>query len=312
MQEFTELCRKRDTAAAIAYSRKNLAPWASSHMPQLQQAMTMLVFGERTGVNLYKVSTHCSASRRSTALNPAQKLYDPAQWLLVRDAFRETFLSLYALPSQPLLSLAMSAGLASLRLPACTASTFTGPSTPKAVAANVLPRTSSSSGREPRAAVGDLLFPVYTTPAEIIDSLRSQHSPSRNIPIMGAPILASRTPLPAADAAMSSSPPRPDEAQSSLRKRHDTLVGGVFDRESGNVDCPTCGDAMRVLAKEVPMSHHVNSTLVCRISGEVMDSDNAPMAFPNGYVYSSKVGTGPLDREIKASCHEMLTIAFRP
>lgn len=56
MQDFTELCRKRDTAGAIAYSRKNLAPWATTHMPQLQQAMTMLVFGERTGVNLYKVS----------------------------------------------------------------------------------------------------------------------------------------------------------------------------------------------------------------------------------------------------------------
>lgn len=56
MQEFTELCRKRDTAGAIAYSRKNLAPWATTHMPQLQQAMTMLVFGERTGVNLYKAS----------------------------------------------------------------------------------------------------------------------------------------------------------------------------------------------------------------------------------------------------------------
>lgn len=46
---------------------------------------------------------------------------------------------------------------------------------------------------------------------------------------------------------------------------------------------------MRVLAAEVPMSHHVNSTIVCRISGRVMDSENEPLAFPNGYVYSSKV-----------------------
>ena len=60
----------------------------------------------------------------------------------------------------------------------------------------------------------------------------------------------------------------------------------------GNVDCPTCGEDMRVLAHEVPMSHHVNSTLVCRISGQVMDSSNPPMAFPNGYVYSSKVSGG--------------------
>lgn len=56
-----------------------------------------------------------------------------------------------------------------------------------------------------------------------------------------------------------------------------------------NVDCPTCQEDMRVLAKEVPMAHHTNSTIVCRISGEVMDSNNEPMAFPNGCVYSSKV-----------------------
>ena len=39
------------------------------------------------------------------------------------------------------------------------------------------------------------------------------------------------------------------------------------------------------------MSHHVNSTIVCRISGEVMDSQNEPLAFPNGHVYSSKVSS---------------------
>jgi macrophage erythroblast attacher len=56
-----------------------------------------------------------------------------------------------------------------------------------------------------------------------------------------------------------------------------------------NVDCPTCAKDLSVLAKEVPFSHHVNSTLVCRISGEVMDDVNYPMAFPNGYVYSFNV-----------------------
>lgn len=61
------------------------------------------------------------------------------------------------------------------------------------------------------------------------------------------------------------------------------------EQPTGNVDCPTCGPDIKVLAKEVPMSHHVNSTIVCRISGEVMDSNNEPLAFPNGYVYSSKV-----------------------
>jgi hypothetical protein len=56
-----------------------------------------------------------------------------------------------------------------------------------------------------------------------------------------------------------------------------------------NIDCPTCNPHLAVLAEKVPMSHHVNSTIVCRISGEVMDSSNEPLAFPNGYVYSYKV-----------------------
>lgn len=55
LQEFIELCRKRDTAGAISYSRKNLSTWATSHMVELQQGMTLLAFGERTGVGLYRV-----------------------------------------------------------------------------------------------------------------------------------------------------------------------------------------------------------------------------------------------------------------
>lgn len=54
-QEFIELCRKRDTAGAIAYARKNLAPWASTHLAELQRSMTLLAFGETTGVQVYRV-----------------------------------------------------------------------------------------------------------------------------------------------------------------------------------------------------------------------------------------------------------------
>lgn len=57
MQDFIELCRKRDVTGAIAYSRKNLSSWAGTHMAELQQGMTLLAFGETTGVGLYKVSS---------------------------------------------------------------------------------------------------------------------------------------------------------------------------------------------------------------------------------------------------------------
>ena len=56
MQEFIELCRKKDPAGAITYARKNLAPWASTHMSDIRLAMTLLAFGERTEVLQYSVS----------------------------------------------------------------------------------------------------------------------------------------------------------------------------------------------------------------------------------------------------------------
>ena len=58
MQEFIELCRKRETAKAITYSRKNLMSWATSHMDELQQGMTLLAFGEKTGVGSYRVGRY--------------------------------------------------------------------------------------------------------------------------------------------------------------------------------------------------------------------------------------------------------------
>ncbi|KAF9568695.1 hypothetical protein CPC08DRAFT_702304 [Agrocybe pediades] len=68
-----------------------------------------------------------------------------------------------------------------------------------------------------------------------------------------------------------------------------------FDHSTKNVDCPVCdgesGTAseplgLGKLAGEVPYSHHANSTIVCQISGKIMDEDNMPMAFPDGHVYS--------------------------
>ncbi|KAF9973530.1 GID complex subunit containing RING finger motif [Actinomortierella ambigua] len=57
--------------------------------------------------------------------------------------------------------------------------------------------------------------------------------------------------------------------------------------EHRNVNCPVCdGETLGALATDLPLSHHFNSTIVCRISGQIMNEDNLPMALPNGYVYS--------------------------
>ncbi|KAJ3416833.1 GID complex subunit containing RING finger motif [Chytridiales sp. JEL 0842] len=56
-----------------------------------------------------------------------------------------------------------------------------------------------------------------------------------------------------------------------------------------NINCPVCSpDLFGHLAETLPNAHHLNSCLVCRISGSIMNEDNPPMVLPNGYVYSYK------------------------
>ncbi|KAJ1974014.1 GID complex subunit containing RING finger motif [Dimargaris xerosporica] len=56
-----------------------------------------------------------------------------------------------------------------------------------------------------------------------------------------------------------------------------------------NINCPVCQkETLGKLAQTLPFSHHVNSTLVCRVTGEIMNEDNPPMRLPNGRVYSLK------------------------
>lgn len=52
--------------------------------------------------------------------------------------------------------------------------------------------------------------------------------------------------------------------------------------------CPTCSRLLGELAKTLPYSCHVHTSVVCKITGEIMDENNPPMLLPNGYVYSEK------------------------
>ena len=61
-----------------------------------------------------------------------------------------------------------------------------------------------------------------------------------------------------------------------------------FQCENKNVNCPVCNDLFGKLAQNLPLSHHINSCIVCRITGNIMDEDNPPMMMPNGHVYSLK------------------------
>ncbi|KAG6831708.1 hypothetical protein H0H87_004364 [Tephrocybe sp. NHM501043] len=172
LQEFIELSRARKAQEAITYAQKHLVAWQETHLQQIRTASALLAFPSNTTCTPYK------------------RLYDLSRWQNLIHTFRTAIYSLNTLPTEPLLHLALYAGLASLKLPVC------------------------------------------------------------------------------------------------------------YDPVTKNVDCPVCdgsadsgtqGLGMGQLAQEVPLSHHANSTIVCRISGKIMDEDNPPMAFPDGHVYSKEV-----------------------
>ncbi|KAI0090385.1 CTLH/CRA C-terminal to lish motif domain-containing protein [Irpex rosettiformis] len=161
LQEFIELTRARKLMDAITYQKKYLIQWQESQAVQINQASALLAY---TPIS---------------AFGPYKRLYDLSRWQTLIQSFRVAIYNLSTLPTEPLLHLAMYAGLASLKLPAC------------------------------------------------------------------------------------------------------------YNQETTNIDCPICDPDLGKLATEVPFSHHVNSTIVCRITGKIMDSDNFPMAFPeHGTVYS--------------------------
>uniref|UniRef100_M4CSE5 Macrophage erythroblast attacher-like n=1 Tax=Brassica campestris TaxID=3711 RepID=M4CSE5_BRACM len=51
---------------------------------------------------------------------------------------------------------------------------------------------------------------------------------------------------------------------------------------------PLSQESFRKLALPLPYSKQEHSKLVCYISKELMDTENPPLVFPNGYVYSTK------------------------
>lgn len=65
---------------------------------------------------------------------------------------------------------------------------------------------------------------------------------------------------------------------------------GPEEGENSHMEEKGKAGGLGVLAQEVPFAHHANSTIVCRITGKIMNEDNPPLAFDNGNVFSTEVG----------------------
>ncbi|KAG0470003.1 hypothetical protein HPP92_016703 [Vanilla planifolia] len=100
-QEFIELVRVDESLKAIAYARKFLAPWAPTHMKELQRAMATLAFKSNTECATYSV------------------LFGSKQWDYLVDQFKQDFYKLFGMTAEPLLNIYLQAGLSALKTPFC-------------------------------------------------------------------------------------------------------------------------------------------------------------------------------------------------
>lgn len=62
-----------------------------------------------------------------------------------------------------------------------------------------------------------------------------------------------------------------------------------YQDENKSVNCPVCMPVLSELAETLPFSHRLHSSLVCRMSDELISDHNPPMVLPNGFVYGQKV-----------------------
>lgn len=100
LQVYIEFVRERKLKEAVAYSRKHLSGSYDAHTNEFLRASCMLAFPpERPG--------------------PYRALYAEDRWNHLVKTFVSTHHSLYNLPQEPLLHVALAAGLSSLKTPSC-------------------------------------------------------------------------------------------------------------------------------------------------------------------------------------------------
>ncbi|KAK4936315.1 GID complex subunit containing RING finger motif [Elasticomyces elasticus] len=104
LQQFTELVRAGTTAKrfeATMHAQQHLTPHTSSRAEAIMQAAGLL------------------AQTPETEAEPYRSLFAPSRWHHLAELFIETHHTLLSLPVQPLLHVALSAGLSALKTPAC-------------------------------------------------------------------------------------------------------------------------------------------------------------------------------------------------
>ncbi|KAJ5584071.1 uncharacterized protein N7459_003871 [Penicillium hispanicum] len=141
LQQYIEMVRRPDPSRkpeAILHARKYIAPYLDTQNGEVMQAAGMLVFNQETRAQPYKVG-RCYKSRGSTKTNMKQGLFSSDRWKYLSDLFVKTHHELLSLPSQPLLHIALSAGLSALKTPLCHSAYTSSSSNSQSTSTSVCP-----------------------------------------------------------------------------------------------------------------------------------------------------------------------------
>ncbi|CAO1639444.1 unnamed protein product [Sympodiomycopsis kandeliae] len=285
LQEFIELCRlhtPESLKAALAYAKKHiLQTWIAAHASlkadhekQDEEQAEIHRSNERLVEDVGRVMGLLAVKPGGWAY---EDLYSYTRYSRLYETLLSAALQIHSLPPQPLLHIALSAGLSSLKVPAC----YRGQraSTDRE---QVEQRTATATGAAPTLdQVDDDL---------LIDAQREARTSTTSA---ASDVLA--------------------VARARTKRR--------IEDEMKNENCPLCSTVrldgsnkrtaisppehtdlgLGVLAREVPWSHHSNSTIVCRITGKVIDDSESggagAVVLPNGRVYSRRALEPALDEE---------------
>ncbi|KAA8915080.1 CTLH/CRA C-terminal to lish motif domain-containing protein [Sphaerosporella brunnea] len=121
LQQYVELVRAKRHKDAMAHSKRFLAPHAETHFADIQKAAGLLAMVPETSVGRYK------------------ELYSPSRWEYLADTFVNTHHTLYGLPQRPLIHIALSAGMSSLKTPSCHSAVASSSSNTASMANSLCP-----------------------------------------------------------------------------------------------------------------------------------------------------------------------------
>ncbi|KAF3391721.1 Protein fyv10 [Penicillium rolfsii] len=124
LQQYIEMVRTQDSSKkidAINHARKYLVSNQDPDSKEIQRAAGMLVFAQDTRAEPYKT------------------FFSHERWKYLADLFIQTHHELLSLPSQPLLHIALSAGLSALKTPLCHSAYTSSSSNSQSTTTSVCP-----------------------------------------------------------------------------------------------------------------------------------------------------------------------------